>query len=37
MDRFDNMGGRDLACDNGDYKRQTKSDLVHDWACKITS
>ncbi len=29
MDRNDNIGGGDSTCGNGDYKRQTKSNLVH--------
>jgi hypothetical protein len=30
MDRFDNMGGGDSACGNGDHERQTKPSLVDD-------
>jgi len=37
MDRFDNMGGGDLACGNGDHERQMKLNLVHDWAHKVAS
>jgi hypothetical protein len=37
MNRFDNMGGRDLACGNEDHERQAKLSLVHDWARKETS
>jgi hypothetical protein len=29
MNKNDNMGGGDLACDNGNYKKQAKSSLVH--------
>jgi len=28
MDKFDNMGGGDLACGNGDHEKQTKPNLV---------
>jgi hypothetical protein len=29
MDRNDNMGGKDLACGNGNYNKQAKLSLVH--------
>jgi hypothetical protein len=31
------IGGGDSTCGNGDYKRQTKSSLVHDSTRKATS
>ncbi len=37
MDRTDHMGGGDSTCGNGNYERQAKSSLVHDWTCKATS
>jgi len=37
MDKFDNMGGGDSACGNGDHERQSKPSLVHDWARKVAS
>jgi len=37
MDKSDNMDGRDLAYRNGNYEKQTKSSLVHNWMCKTTS
>jgi len=37
MEKSANMGGGDSTCGNGDYKRQTKSSLVHDWTHKAIS
>jgi hypothetical protein len=37
MDKFNNMGGGDSAYGNGNHERQTKPNLVHDWARKVAS
>jgi hypothetical protein len=37
MDKNDNMGGGDSTCGNGDYERQAKLSLGHDWTRKTTS
>jgi hypothetical protein len=36
MDKNDNVGGGNSACGNGNYERQTKLSLVHNWTHKTS-
>jgi len=37
MNKSDNMGERDSAYNNGNYKKQTKSSLMYNWTHNVAS